>query len=59
MKTYTHKTGYEIRSDVLKIATDIIVASCKDHPDCINAERIIEVAKKLYSFVENEGRDQK
>lgn len=51
----THKSGYEIRAEVLKVAADICKQRYKDHNSYLTEENIIATAKKLYSFIENKG----
>lgn len=53
----SHKSGYEIRAEVLKVAADICKQRYKDHNSFLTEENIIATAKKLYSFVENKGED--
>jgi len=53
----THKSGYEIRAEVLKVAADICKQRYKDHNSYLTNANIIETAKKLYAFVENKGED--
>ena len=47
----SHKSGYEIRTEVLKVAAEICQIKFKDHPNFLTEEKIIETAKNLYSFV--------
>lgn len=51
----THKSGYEIRSEVLKVAADICKEKFKNDPSFLTEEKIIATANKLYAFVENKG----
>tara|TARA_Y100000992_G_C20973778_1_gene354008 strand:- start:251 stop:430 length:180 start_codon:yes stop_codon:yes gene_type:complete len=51
----THKSGYEIRSEVLKVAAEICKEKFKNDPTSLNEEKIIQTANKLYAFVENKG----
>ena len=51
----THKSGYEIRSEVLKVAADICKERFKNDPSHLTEEKIIATANKLYTFVENKG----
>lgn len=51
----THKSGYEIRSEVLKVAAGICQSKYKNHPNLLTEDKIIETANKLYTFVENKG----
>ena len=44
------KNAYEIRSDILKMANDLI---SQNGTIKVSAEEVLDVAKKFYSFVEN------
>tara|TARA_B100000035_G_scaffold307644_1_gene311206 strand:- start:1850 stop:2029 length:180 start_codon:yes stop_codon:yes gene_type:complete len=51
----SNKSGYEIRSEVLKVAAGICQSKYKNQPDLLTEDRIIETAKALYTFVLDKG----
>lgn len=51
----THKSGYEIRAEVLRVAAEICQTKYKDHPNLLRTETVVKVANELYSFVLDKG----
>ena len=51
----THKSGYEIRAEVLRVAAEICQTKYKDHPNLLETETVVKVANELYSFVLDKG----
>ena len=51
----THKSGYEIRAEVLKVAAEICQTKFKDNPGLLESKTIIKLANELYSCVLDKG----